>query len=122
MRLAQSKVHFIGIGGIGMSGLAELLHNMGATVSGSDLTDNSNVQRLKQLGVKTMIGHDRKNVGEADVVVYSSAVNFENPEVLEAKAKRIPIIPRAEVLAEIMRLKRGVAIGGTHGKTTTTSM
>ncbi|HEX4923398.1 MAG TPA: UDP-N-acetylmuramate--L-alanine ligase [Bdellovibrionales bacterium] len=122
MRLAKSKVHFIGIGGIGMSGLAELLHNMGAKVSGSDLADNANVQRLKQLGVKTFIGHERANVIDADVVVYSSAVNFENPEIVEAKSRRIPIIPRAEVLAEIMRIKRGIAVGGTHGKTTTTSM
>jgi UDP-N-acetylmuramate--alanine ligase len=122
VRLAQSKVHFIGIGGIGMSGLAELLHNMGATVSGSDMADNANVQRLKQLGVKTFVGHHQQNVGDADVVVYSSAVNFENPEIVDAKSRRIPIIPRAEVLAEVMRLKRGIAVGGTHGKTTTTSM
>ncbi|MEQ1876671.1 MAG: UDP-N-acetylmuramate--L-alanine ligase [Bdellovibrionia bacterium] len=122
MRLAKSKVHFVGVGGIGMSGLAELLHNMGATVSGSDLHDGANVQRLKQLGIKTVIGHGKANVTDADVVVYSSAVNFENPELSEARARRIPIIPRAEVLAEIMRLKRGIAVGGTHGKTTTTSM
>lgn len=122
MRLAKSKVHFVGVGGIGMSGLAELLHNMGATVSGSDLADGANLQRLKALGIKTAVGHSKSNVTDADVVVYSSAVNFENPELSEARSRRIPIIPRAEVLAEIMRLKRGIAIGGTHGKTTTTSM
>lgn len=122
MRLAQAKVHFIGIGGIGMCGLAELLNNMGGQVSGSDLTENAQTQRLRALGVDVKIGHSAENVRNAEVVVYSSAVRPENPEFREARRLKIPLIPRAEALAEIMRLKRGVAIGGSHGKTTTTSM
>ncbi len=122
MHLIRSKFHFIGIGGIGMCGLAELLHNMGAKVSGSDLSENANTDRLKELGVKVFKGHQAENVGDADVVVFSSAVQSSNPEVQMARAKQIPLIPRAEALAEIMRLKRGVAVAGTHGKTTTTSM
>lgn len=122
MNLQLAKFHFVGVGGIGMCGLAELLHNMGAQVSGSDLADNANTQRLKKIGVKVYQGHSQKNIGDADVVVYSSAVSFDNPEVAEARAKKIPLIPRAEALAEIMRLKRGIAVAGTHGKTTTTSM
>lgn len=105
-----------------MCGLAELLHNMGAKVSGSDLAENANTDRLKDLGVQIYRGHKAENVGDADVVVFSSAVQATNPEIEEARAKRIPLIPRAEALAEIMRLKRGVAVAGTHGKTTTTSM
>ena len=122
MKLAQSKVHFIGIGGIGMCGLAELLHNMGATVTGSDLSESKQTQYLKNLGIKVFIGHEPEHVGDVDVVVYSSAVRGHNPEYLEAKTRKIPLIPRAEALAEMMRLKRGVAIAGTHGKTTTTSL
>lgn len=122
MRLQQTKFHFIGVGGIGMCGLAELLHNMGAQVSGSDISDNANTERLKELGVKVYKGHAAGNVGDADVVVYSSAIQYGNPEVSEARIKQVPLIPRAEALAEIMRLKRGVAVAGTHGKTTTTSM
>lgn len=122
MHLNRAKFHFIGIGGIGMCGLAELLHNIGAQVTGSDLAENTNTDRLRSLGVKIFKGHERANVGEADVVVYSSAVQESNPEVAEARARRIPLIQRAEALAEIMRLKRGVAVAGTHGKTTTTSM
>lgn len=121
-KLAQSNFHFIGIGGIGMCGLAELLCNMGAKVSGSDLANNAQTAHLQKLGIKIYLGHDASNVGEADVVVYSSAVRFNNPEILEARKKKIPLIPRAEALAEIMRLKRGIAVAGTHGKTTTTSM
>lgn len=122
MRLQKSKFHFVGVGGIGMCGLAELLHNMGAIVSGSDLAENANTERLKDLGVKIFKGHAATNVGDADVVVYSSAIQYTNPEIADARAKQIPLIPRAEALAEIMRIKRGIAVAGTHGKTTTTSM
>ncbi len=122
MRLAQAKVHFIGIGGIGMCGLAELLHNMGARVSGSDMNENSQTQRLRQMGVDVQIGQKAQNIGDVEVAVYSSAIKFDNPEFREARIRKIPLIPRAEALAEIMRLKRGIAVGGSHGKTTTTSM
>lgn len=121
-RLSKSKFHFVGIGGIGMCGLAELLHNMGATVTGSDLSENANTEHLKALGIQVFRGHQSSQVQDADVVVFSSAVQDSNPEIQEAKSKKIPLIPRAEALAEIMRLKRGVAVAGTHGKTTTTSM
>lgn len=120
--LEKAKFHFIGIGGIGMCGLAELLHNMGATVTGSDAGENANTERLKNLGVKVFKGHAAENVGSAQVVVYSSAISAANPEIRQARAQDIPLIQRAEALAEIMRLKRGVAVAGTHGKTTTTSM
>jgi UDP-N-acetylmuramate--alanine ligase len=122
MRLQKSKFHFVGVGGIGMCGLAELLHRMGATVTGSDVAENANTERLKELGVKVFKGHAAENVGHADVVVYSSAIQYSNPEIAESRIRQIPLIPRAEALAEIMRIKRGVAIAGTHGKTTTTSM
>lgn len=122
MRLAQAKVHFIGIGGIGMCGLAELLRNMGTQVSGSDLSENAQTQRLRALGISVHIGHREENVHDSEVVVYSSAVKAENPEFREARRLKIPLIPRAEALAEIMRLKRGIAVGGSHGKTTTTSL
>lgn len=121
-KLAHSKVHFIGIGGIGMCGLAELLHNMGAQVTGSDLSEGAQVVRLKSLGIKIFIGHQAQNLGDVDVVVYSSAVRANNPEFVEALRKKIPLIRRAEALAELMSLKRGIAVAGTHGKTTTTSM
>lgn len=120
--LAGERVHFIGIGGIGMCGLAELLHNMGSAVTGSDLAENAQVVRLRELGVSVAIGHRAENVRAADVVVYSSAVKPSNPEYAEARRLKIPLIPRAESLAEIMRLKRGIAVGGSHGKTTSTSM
>lgn len=122
MKLAKSKVHFIGVGGIGMSGLAELLVTMGAKVSGSDLVENSYTKRLSSLGVQIYKGHSEENIADCDVVVYSSAINFKNPEYIKALELKIPIIPRAEALAEIMRLKRGLLIAGTHGKTTTTSL
>ncbi len=122
MHLNKSKFHFVGIGGIGMCGLAELLHNIGAKVTGSDLSENANTERLQKLGIPVFRGHKADNVGDADVVVYSSAVQTSNPEIQIARARQIPLIPRAEALAEIMRLKRGVAVAGTHGKTTTTSM
>ncbi|OPZ78823.1 MAG: UDP-N-acetylmuramate--L-alanine ligase [Alphaproteobacteria bacterium ADurb.Bin438] len=115
-------IHFIAIGGIGMSGIAELMHNLGYTIQGSDIVENANVKRLKQFGIKTFIGHDAANVENAQVVVYSSAIKEDNPELLKAKELRIPIVHRAEMLAELMRLKWSIAIGGTHGKTTTTSM
>lgn len=122
MVLSRSKFHFIGIGGIGMSGLAELLHNMGATISGSDASENDQVKKLKQMGVTIFKGHAKEHVGEVDTVVYSSAIPSTNPELIEAKSRKIPIISRAEVLSEVMRLKRSIAVAGSHGKTTTTSM
>lgn len=122
MKLDTAKFHFIGIGGIGMCGLAELLHNIGAAVTGSDMGENANTEHLKKIGVKVFKGHDGVNVGNADVVVYSSAIPFTNPEIREARNRDIPLIPRAEALAEIMRIRRGIAVAGTHGKTTTTSL
>ncbi|MCB0361600.1 MAG: UDP-N-acetylmuramate--L-alanine ligase [Bdellovibrionales bacterium] len=121
-KLNTSKVHFIGVGGIGMCGLAELLHNMGAQVSGSDMAENDQLGRLREMGIKVFVGHKPEQVGDAEVIVYSSAVKAHNAEYREARARGIPLIPRAEALAEVMRLKRGIAIAGTHGKTTTTSM
>lgn len=120
--LEKTKFHFIGIGGIGMCGLAELLHNIGAFITGSDAGENANTDRLKSMGIKVYKGHAAENIGMANVVVYSSAIAASNPEIMEARAKKIPLIPRAEALAEIMRLRRGIAIAGTHGKTTTTSL
>jgi len=116
------RVHFVGIGGIGMCGIAELLHNQGYRVSGSDLREGPTLARLRMLGIPVALGHDASQVGEADVVVYSSAVRHGNPELLEAERRKIPVIPRAEMLAELMRLKDGVAVAGSHGKTTTTSL
>ncbi len=121
-QLNKSRFHFVGIGGIGMCGLAELLHNIGARVTGSDQGENANTEHLKKMGIQIFKGHKPEQVGEVDVVVYSSAVQPENPELKEARARKIPLIPRAEALAEIMRLRRGLAVAGTHGKTTTTSM
>ena len=115
------QIHFVGIGGIGMCGLAELLHNQGYRVTGSDLRTGSTIERLRGLGVSVSIGHEAANVGNADVVVYSSAVRGNNSELREAEARNIPVIPRAEMLAEVMRLKNGIAVAGSHGKTTTTS-
>jgi UDP-N-acetylmuramate--alanine ligase len=115
-------IHFVGIGGIGMSGIAELLANLGYDVSGSDVRKSHVTDRLKRLGVRVAIGHDAANVGAADVVVVSSAIAAGNPETAEALRRRIPVIPRAEMLAELMRLRYGIAIAGAHGKTTTTSM
>jgi UDP-N-acetylmuramate--alanine ligase len=116
------RVHFVGIGGIGMCGLAELLHAQGVIVSGSDLLEGPTVERLRSLGIAVAIGHDEANVGDADVLVYSSAVRATNPELQSAQRRKIPVIPRAEMLAELMRLQQGIAIAGTHGKTTTTSL
>ncbi len=115
-------LHFVGIGGIGMSGIAEILHNLGYLVQGSDLADNYNVKHLRELGVKVSIGHAAENLGDASVIVVSSAVKADNPEVVAARVKQMPIVRRAEMLGELMRLKWSVAVGGTHGKTTTTSL
>jgi UDP-N-acetylmuramate--alanine ligase len=116
------RVHFVGIGGIGMSGIAELLSNLGYAVSGSDQKPSEVTARLQGLGVRVSAGHDASHVGDADVVVYSSAVRPDNPEIADAHRRRIPVIPRAEMLAELMRLRTGIAVAGAHGKTTTTSM
>jgi UDP-N-acetylmuramate--alanine ligase len=115
-------IHFVGIGGIGMSGIAEVLHNLNYTIQGSDIRRSSVIDRLEKLGIKIFIGHNEKNVENADVVVVSSAINRNNPEVKYALNKGIPVIKRAEMLSELMRMKYGIAIAGTHGKTTTTSM
>ncbi len=115
-------IHFVGIGGIGMSGIAEVLVNLGYIVQGSDASDSANVKRLRDKGIKVFIGHDAKNIDGADVMVVSSAIKRDNPELIAARAQRLPVVRRAEMLAELMRLKSCVAIAGTHGKTTTTSM
>jgi len=116
------KIHFVGIGGIGMSGIAEVLLNLGYQVSGSDLRESDTTERLRSLGGEICIGHTAENLTNVDVVVTSTAVQSDNPEVIEAKHRMVPVIPRAEMLAELMRMKYGIAIAGTHGKTTTTSM
>src|SRR5437867_5615930 len=115
-------IHFVGIGGIGMSGIAEVLINLGYTVQGSDAADGANVRRLREKGAKISIGHSAAALGDAEVVVVSTAIKRDNPELMAARAQRIPVVRRAEMLAELMRLKSCVAIAGTHGKTTTTSM
>ena len=122
MRDRVKRVHFVGIGGAGMCGIAEVLHNLQFEVSGSDVRESPNTKRLTALGVKLAIGHDPRLIQGADVVVVSSAVNETNPEVQAARTGKIPVIPRAEMLGELMRLQRGIAIAGTHGKTTTTSL
>jgi UDP-N-acetylmuramate--alanine ligase len=121
MRRIQG-IHFVGIGGIGMCGIAELLSNQGYRVSGSDLRESANTERLRSLGIEVAIGHEAANIGDADVVVYSSAVRADNPELRHAETAKIPVIGRAEMLAEVMRLKDGIAVAGSHGKTTTTSL
>ena len=120
--LTIGRLHFVGIGGIGMSGIAEVMHNLGYNVQGSDIAENANVKRLAAMGMKISIGHAEGNIGDAEVVVVSSAVAADNPEVTAARARFIPVVRRAEMLAELMRLKWSVAVAGTHGKTTTTSM
>ncbi|RCX10763.1 UDP-N-acetylmuramate--L-alanine ligase [Extensimonas vulgaris] len=122
MKHAIRHIHFVGIGGAGMSGIAEVLHNLGYVVSGSDLADSATLRRLAALGIRTAVGHDAAHIADADAVVTSTAVKPDNPEVLAARARKIPVVPRALMLAELMRLKRGIAIAGTHGKTTTTSL
>ncbi len=122
MKHAIKHIHFVGVGGSGMSGIAEVLSNLGYTISGSDLADNATTKRLASLGITTYVGHSADNVKGADAVVTSTAVKQDNPEVIRARAMHIPIVPRALMLAELMRLKQGIAIAGTHGKTTTTSL
>ena len=122
MKHKVRRIHFVGIGGSGMSGIAEVLVNLGFQVSGSDLAENAATHRLAKLGAKIIAGHDRSNIEGADAVVVSTAVKGDNPEVAAARARRIPVVPRALMLAELMRLKQGIAIAGTHGKTTTTSL
>ncbi|MBC7727545.1 MAG: UDP-N-acetylmuramate--L-alanine ligase, partial [Microbacteriaceae bacterium] len=115
-------LHFVGVGGAGMSGIAEILHNLGYTVSGSDQADSVTSRRLAELGIRVFVGHDAAHIAGAQAVVTSTAVRGDNPEVIAARSKRIPVVPRAVMLAELMRLKQGIAIAGTHGKTTTTSL
>jgi UDP-N-acetylmuramate--alanine ligase len=122
MKHAIRHIHFIGVGGAGMSGIAEVLFNLGYTISGSDLSDSSTLRRLAALGIQTHVGHSADNVKSADAVVTSTAVKADNPEVLVARSRHIPVVPRAVMLAELMRMKQGIAIAGTHGKTTTTSL
>ena len=122
MKHAIRHIHFVGIGGSGMSGIAEILFNLGYQISGSDLSDSSVLQRLSSMGIQTYVGHAASHVEKADAVVTSTAVKASNPEVLKAREMHIPIVPRALMLAELMRLKQGIAIAGTHGKTTTTSL
>lgn len=122
MKHAIKHIHFVGIGGSGMSGIAEVLSNLGYTISGSDLANSASLQRLASLGIQTFVGHAESHVATADAVVTSTAVQADNPEVVAARARRIPVVPRALMLAELMRLKQGIAIAGTHGKTTTTSL
>lgn len=116
------RIHFIGIGGIGMSGIAEVMHNLGYEVQGSDAVESANVKRLRDLGIDVSVGQREENIGDAKVVVTSSAILPDNPEVVVARERHLPVVPRAEMLAELMRLKWCVSVGGTHGKTTTTSM
>ena len=118
----SKKIYFIGIGGIGMSGIAEILYSMGFNISGSDTQENNNISRLKKLGIKVKIGHNKKNIIESDLVVYSSAIKKENVELKKAKSLNLPILKRAKILAEIMKLKSSITIAGSHGKTTTTSI
>ncbi len=122
MKHAVRHIHFVGIGGSGMSGIAEVLCNLGYEISGSDLSDSATLRRLQGLGIRTHIGHDAAHIQDADAVVTSTAVRPDNPEVVAARLRKIPIVPRAMMLAELMRLKQGIAIAGTHGKTTTTSL
>ena len=124
MKLPQDvgKIHFVGIGGIGMSGIAEVMHTLGYAVQGSDLAASANVERLRGQGIPVAVGHAEENLGDAKIIVVSSAVKDDNPEVSAARARFLPVVRRAEMLAELMRFKNSIAVGGTHGKTTTTSM
>jgi len=122
MKHAVKNIHFVGVGGAGMSGIAEILHNLGYAVSGSDQSDSPTSRRLGELGIRICVGHDAANIADAQAVVTSTAVKGDNPEVIAARARRIPVVPRAVMLAELMRLRKGIAIAGTHGKTTTTSL
>ncbi|MCR9175501.1 MAG: UDP-N-acetylmuramate--L-alanine ligase [Alphaproteobacteria bacterium] len=120
--LSIGTMHFVGVGGIGMSGIAEVLHNLGYSVQGSDISENPNVKRLQNLGIKVLIGHEAANVEDVAIVVISTAIKADNPEVAAARARMIPVVHRSEMLAELMRLKWAIAVAGTHGKTTTTSL
>jgi UDP-N-acetylmuramate--alanine ligase len=122
MKHAVKHIHFVGVGGAGMSGIAEILHNLGYAVSGSDQADGAVTRRLAELGIRIHIGHDAAHIEGAEALVTSTAVKGDNPEVIAARSRRIPVVPRAVMLAELMRLKKGIAIAGTHGKTTTTSL
>ena len=122
MKHKVKRIHFIGIGGVGMSGIAEVLCNRGYEVSGSDLADNATTRRLASLGIRVYTGHSAENVAKVDAVVVSTAVKADNPEVLAARERKIPVVPRAQMLAELMRMRQGIAVAGTHGKTTTTSL
>lgn len=122
MKHAVKHIHFVGVGGAGMSGIAEILRNLGYLISGSDIADSPTLRRLQSLGIQTFVGHTAANVVGADAVVTSTAVQADNPEVVAARKRKIPVVPRAMMLAELMRLKQGIAIAGTHGKTTTTSL
>jgi UDP-N-acetylmuramate--alanine ligase len=122
MKHAIKHIHFVGVGGAGMSGIAEVLRNQGYLISGSDLSDSATLRRLEGLGIKTYVGHAASHIVGADAVVTSTAVQADNPEVVAARKRKIPVVPRAMMLAELMRLKQGIAIAGTHGKTTTTSL
>ena len=123
INIASSEViHFIGIGGIGMSGLAEILHNSGYQVFGSDLNEGSNVKKLKKLGINIKIGHKARNITGASLIVYSSAISKNNPEIVEAMSNKIPLVSRAEMLVELMRMKKTITVAGSHGKTTTISL
>ena len=122
MKHAVKNIHFVGIGGAGMSGIAEILHNLGYRISGSDQSESATTKALAAHGIRVAIGHDAANIAGAEAVVTSSAVRSDNPEVTAARARRVPVVPRAVMLAELMRLKQGIAIAGTHGKTTTTSL
>jgi len=122
MKHAIKHIHFVGVGGAGMSGIAEVLRNQGYVISGSDLHDSATLRRLQECGIRTFIGHAAEHIADADAVVTSTAVQADNPEVIAARKRKIPVVPRAMMLAELMRLKQGIAIAGTHGKTTTTSL
>ena len=122
MKHAIKHIHFVGIGGSGMCGIAEVLHNLGYEVSGSDMSASNTTERLSSMGIRCTVGHDAQHIANAHCVVTSTAVKGDNPEVVAAKAKRIPVVPRAEMLAELMRMSKGIAIAGTHGKTSTTSL
>ena len=122
MKHKVKHIHFIGVGGVGMSGIAEVLHNLNYTVSGSDAAENANTERLAALGLNIFIGHNRTNIGDSDVIVTSTAISEDNPELVAAREGEVTIVPRAMMLAELMRFKYGIAIAGTHGKTTTTSL
>ena len=122
MKHKVKHIHFVGIGGSGMNGIAEVLLNLGYQVSGSDLADSAVTQRLQQLGATIYTGHAENNLANTDAVVVSTAVSGDNPEVAAARARKIPVVPRAMMLAELLRLRQGIAVAGTHGKTTTTSL